>query len=492
MRKHAFILAILASLVAGCGDESSDNNTSGTCKVNVCKDASTLIRCDGGISREESCGLNKECRGNACVDKTSGNTCDVDVCKDASILIQCFVGIPMEVPCGENKECRGNACVDKTSGNTCDVDVCKDLTTLIKCNGGVPTEESCAADKECRGNACVAKTPSDGSGCKTDTCKDSSTMNVCENGKYVEYSCGAGRECKAGKCVALGPVLPTCLPQCVVDPAGKVIDPGNDGEADWDKYHACVNESISTGLTSCDTGKICLYGGCVDSFSEKDTCEDAAGTGYCTADLMHAVVCAGSGKKTIWTCKAPCSVGSDGIVDCPKDEPKYDNQCENDYKANCYNDNNNVHVCVNHQIESWDCYGGSCSVDANNVVSCPKNAGIAGLGGIESGGTYGDMCNTKKYKEACIDNYYARICDKDGYVRIKPAGDCKETSGNKVEYSVPASCDTTQYMPFCINNGKAIGFCAYDNPDDLTVGVYKAAQCPSCNSVADAEACMFL
>ena len=141
----------------------------------------------------------------------------------------------------------------------------------------------------------------------------------------------------------------------------------------------------------------------------------------------------------------------------------------------------------------FSCASGTCSVDSNNTIYCPKTAGLAGLGGIESGGTYGDECNVKKYQEACIDNYYARICDKDGVVRIKPAGDCHISSTNplKVEYTGGAACDTSNYMPFCINDGKAIGFCAYTS-DDLSVGMYKAAHCPSCQNQADAEACMRL
>ena len=259
-------------------------------------------------------------------------------------------------------------------------------------------------------------------------------------------------------------------------------------------YTACENGYLTQKLT-CPTGTVCIYGSCTAPFSEDDPCEDAVGYGYCTADEMHAVVCGTKGRKTIWTCKDTCYVDSDGIVDCPK-KPREDDttphECENDFKATCINNGAQVQLCQKHKIVTWDCYGNTCAVDSNNAIYCPKTAELAGLGGLESGGTYGDACNVKKYQEACIDQYYARICDYDGVVRIKPAATCKISASNslKVEYSDAAPCDpNVDIMPFCINDGKAIGFCTYAS-EDLQTGVFKAAQCKSaCNSQADAERC---
>lgn len=498
MRKLAWLMAVLGLFAVSCdSDSDSENTMPQSCTADYCKDSSILVHCYNGYPAEEPCTAGSSCIANKCVLNGNSNICTADVCLDASTLQKCINGTPVVQACStaNHEVCEGNQCIAK-SQNTCTADVCLDASTLQKCVNGTPVVQACSSvnHEVCEGNQCVVKTSDNDTGsCKIDKCKDKSTMSICENGQYVDYACGTGRICKDGACVAGTAQAPDCLDQCVVDPEGKTIDPGKDG-LNWDKYHACVNGNHAAMESSCNAGQICLYGGCTDSFSENDSCEDAVGTGFCTADLMHAVVCGKNGKKTIWTCKAPCSVQEDGIVDCPKEEIKYEEQCPDNYQANCYNDNNNVHVCIKHQIVSWECYQGTCSVDAGNQVFCPKNAGIAGLGGIESGGTYGDMCNVKTYQEECIDKYYARICDEDGYVRIKPAGDCKISSTNpkKVEFSTAAVCDTSNYMPFCINNGQAIGFCAYDNMEDLSTGIYKAAQCPNCSSEQRAEECMYL
>ncbi len=432
---YALLCGLAAVLAFGCDDDEGESPA--VCQANYCQDTSTLVICDNH-------------------------------------------GLPTAVPCGAGNVCQGNACVPAASGQ-CTADVCKDQTTLLKCTGGVSSEVPCGAGNVCQGNVCVPNTSPTG-GCLVDQCKDSSTVQICENGKYVDYSCGTGRTCKEGVCLAnqLVPEAQGCVNQCT-------------GELSQ-TYHACVNGSLAAMETSCPAGQVCVYGGCVEAFTEKDLCDEPAGKGYCTADGYHAVVCGQKSTKTIWTCKGPCTTDSDGFVDCPKKaaDVTYEPQCGNDYKANCYNNNNNVHVCVNHQIESWTCYSGSCSVDDKNVITCPKNGAVAGVEGLETGGTYGDACNVKTYQEACIDEYFARICDVDGVVRLKPAGDCKISSTNpkKVEYDVVGSlCDTSDYMPFCINDGQAIGFCAYSG-DDLSIGVYKASQCKNCNSPARAEECM--
>ena len=430
-------LGLVIMLAAGCGDDNSKENNGQDeqpeCSANACKDDNTLKVCESGTYREESCGEGKKCSENACV------------------------------PAGdvEQPECTSNAC--------------KDDNTLKVCESGKYREEPCGEGRKCSDNACVPM-GANPELCSADACKDDTTAKICSGGVYVEQPCGDDEVCKGGTCT---PTVEKCTYHECLDELSE-------------SYHACVNGSISAETSSCAEGQACLYGSCIESFKEGSACDDAEGVGYCTADKKHAVVCNNKHKLAIWTCADECRVDTDGVVDCPKKPRPKPHECEKDYKAECINDNNQVRLCMDYEIVTWDCYGATCSVDAKNTIYCPKSAGVAGLGGLESGGTYGDECNVKKYQEACIDKYYARICDKDGVVRIKPAGDCKVSSLNplKVEYSTAAACDTSNCMPFCINDGKAIGFCAYDG-DDLSVGIYKAAACDSCKTQADAEACMY-
>ncbi len=432
MRKYAYLLTIMASLFAGCNDDSNDSHSE------------------------------------------DGAPCTADACQNGAVQLKCVNGKTQAVLCGLDQICLGNSCVSSKTEDACTADVCLNSSVLRKCESGKYTNKACGDDEVCSGSSCKKGSKED---VCLDKCKDSSTMSICENGTYVDYPCGESRYCSEGVCIAKKPDVPDCVDECT-DELSKT-------------YHACVNGNHAAALSTCGDGKACVYGGCVDEFVEGDNCSEATGAGYCHAYGLHAVVCHDVNKK-IWTCQAPCSVGDDGIVDCPKKTPAYEKQCEDNYKANCYNDNYNVHVCVKHQIVSWDCYGGTCSVDDKNEVYCPRNAGVAGLGGVTEGGTYDDMCNLKEYQEACIDKYFARICDLDGKVRIKPAGDCRQSSTNpkKVEYTVPAACDPdTQAAPFCINNGTAIGICTYAKGDD-SVSYFTASMCPSCKSDEDAKKCM--
>ena len=445
MRTYAsLILAVSVCFWVGCSEghssDSSDlKDPADTCSANICKDVMTLKVCEGGSYREEPCGTGKKCEGNQCVSATE---------------------------------------VQPIGPETCSVNKCKNSDTLMICEGGSYRDEDCGTGKKCSVDQCITDTDHGQTSleCTENSCKNEMIQKICSGGVYVEHPCGSDEKCNGGECVQT-------VEKCTFHECTDELS---------ETYHACVAGNLSIGLSQCETGKSCLYGSCVDTFEEGTTCNGAEGSGYCTADKFHAVVCNDKHKLAIWTCADEC-IETDGVVDCPKKARPKPHECENDYKAECINNNNQVRLCKNNQIVTWDCYGGTCHVDSNNAIYCPKNAGVAGLGGIESGGTYDDVCNVKTYQEACINDYYARICDKDGIVRIKPAGDCKISASNplKVEYTYGAPCDTSDYMPFCINEGKAVGFCAYDG-EDLSVGIYKAAQCPSCQTQADAEACMYL
>ncbi len=410
-----------------------------------------------------------------CDDSSSSNNDDVctkNTCVNSTTLNVCNDGTPQAERCPENEICNIDHCEPLQLDN-CKVNICKNNETLMVCTDGTYHEENCGPNKVCNADQCTPIT--DSQTCSVNECKNSTTQKVCSEGVFVEHPCGENEVCSNGDCIA---DPNKCTAHICTEEMSNT-------------YHACVNGNVSAELSQCAEGTACLYGSCVANFEEGANCDDEEGVGYCTADKQHAVVCNAKNKLAIWTCADECLMNGN-IVDCPKTPRPKPHECEKDYRAECINNNAQVKVCVDYQLVTWDCYGNTCSVDDNNTIYCPRTAGLAGLGGLESGGTYGDECNVKKYQEACIDNYYARICDKDGIVRIKPAGDCKTSASNplKVEYTMAADCDASDYMPFCINDGKAIGFCAYDN--DLSIEIYKAAQCPSCQSQEDANHCMLL
>ena len=379
---------------------------------------------------------NGRCVNDQCL--TDPVECTQDICKDEHTLLKCSQGVSSEMPCGGDELCSGNACV-KQSSTECTQDICKDEHTLLKCSQGVSSEMPCGGDELCSGNACVKQSSTE---CTADECIDetgtSNRIRVCTNGVFQE--------------------------------------------------------------TTCSTGQVCEGGGCMDAFTLDEKCTDPDGFGKCTADGKHAIVCF-KNEITRFTCAEACQDGEEGIVNCPKkaNPPTYDECDPKTYRATCINNNANVQVCVKRQIVLWDCYNNICSVDENNEIFCPADAVAAGEGGLEFGGSYGDVCNAFKYQESCIDDYYALICDVDNKVRIKPARDCKISADNplKVDYDpagtecdVELTGDISKFAPFCINHGQAIGFCGYVD-DTHTSGIYKAAQCLGCDSDERAIECMY-
>ena len=417
-----------------------------------------------------------------CDDSDSNDTdtpqkqCTADKCKDSSVLLQCKDGQTTEVKCGEGKTCTDNACKPVDPADKCTTDTCKDANTLYKCTNGTLTETPCGEGKTCTDNACKSVDPSDK--CTTDTCKDANTLYKCTNGKLTETPCGEGKTCTDNACK---PVDPNA--ECTVS----VCD-----ENDPKKLKKCENNKFVDAL--CADGEICEGGGCMNEFEIGATCSDPDGFGKCTADGNNAIVCHGNRIKR-YTCKAPCKDGEDGIVDCPKKAPKppQEKECkDSEVVPECSADKSSVTLCQKGKYTTWQCANQSCSVDKKGAITCDR---VADPDALTQGGTYGDPCNASKYQEKCIDKYYALICDIDQKVRIKPAGDCAIDPQNplKVTYTKAATCDTaTQAMPFCINEGKAIGFCSFISGGDSSVGEFLAAQCPSCNGEEDAKACMML
>ena len=371
-------------------------------------------------------------------------------------------------------------CDDSDSNDTdtpqkqCTADKCKDSSVLLQCKDGQTTEVKCGDGKTCTDNACKPVDLSDK--CTTDTCKDANTLYKCTNGTLTETPCGDGKTCTDNACK---PVDPNA--ECTV----AVCD-----ENDPKKIKKCENNKFVDAL--CADGEICEGGGCMKEFEINAACSDPDGYGKCTADGNNAIVCHGNRIKR-YTCKAPCKDGEDGIVDCPKKAPKptEEKECkDSEVMPKCSADKSSVELCQKGKYTTWQCANQSCSVDKTGNIKCDR---VADPDALTQGGTYGDPCNASKYQEKCIDKYYALICDTDQKVRIKPAGDCAIDPQNplKVTYTKAATCDTaTQVMPFCINEGKAIGFCSFVSGGDSSVGKFLAAQCPSCNGEEDAKACM--
>ena len=373
-------------------------------------------------------------------------------------------------------------CDDSDSNDTdtpqkqCTADKCKDSSVLLQCKDGQTTEVKCGVGKTCTDNACKPVDSNDK--CTTDTCKDANTLYKCTNGTLTETPCGEGKTCTDNACK---PVDPNA--ECTV----AVCD-----ENDPKKIKKCENNKFVDAL--CADGEICEGGGCMREFEIDAACSDPDGYGKCTADGNNAIVCHGNQIKR-YTCKAPCKDGEDGIVDCPKKAPKppEEKECkDSEVVPKCSADKSSVELCQKGKYTTWQCANQSCSVDKNGTITCDR---VADPDALTQGGTYGDPCNASKYQEKCIDKYYALICDTDQKVRVKPAGDCAIDPQNplKVTYTKAATCDTaTQVMPFCINEGKAIGYCAFAGDGDSSVGEFLAAQCPSCNGEEDAKACMKL
>ena len=369
-----------------------------------------------------------------------------------------------------NGECVNDQCVPKS--DACTSDVCKDSTTLLKCDGGKTVVQACGDNEVCENSSC--KTVSTPDECTSDVCKDSTTLLKCDSGKTVVQACGDNEVCEDGSCKTV-----STADECTSDVC-------------QDSTTILTCDGGKLGATKlCGVGEVCEGGGCMTAFTIGESCDEGDGVGKCTADGQNAIVCH-KGKVTRYTCKEPCQDDEEtGIVDCPKkSSATTEKECNaKTYVPVCSSDRSSVQVCVKGEIQTWQCANQSCSVDAKGEITCPREVDPDAL---TSGGTYGDPCDGSKYQEACIDQYYALICDYDNIVRIKPAGDCKISSDNplKVSYSTAATCNAeTDYMPFCINNGQAIGFCAFTS-DDTGDAVYKAAQCKGCDGEERAKECM--
>ena len=428
--------AALALTMFGCDDSDSNDASQNSCTADKCKNSETLYKCTDGVVSEVKCGEGHTCVNNACKPNATvepGDKCTADKCKDADTLYKCTDGVVSEVKCGEGQTCVDDACKPKTPvdpGDKCTADKCKDSSTLYKCTDGVVSEVKCGEGQTCVDDAC--KSDASSSECTKNVCdeNDPSKLKKCENGKFVE--------------------------------------------------------------TLCAEGEVCEGGGCMKQFTIGEECGDADGFGKCTADRANAIVCH-KGKITRYTCAEPCTDGEDGFVDCSKKatKPPVEKECkDSEFVPECSPDKSSVKLCQHGKFTTWNCADNSCAVDSKGGITCDR---VPPDGALTEGGTYGDPCDPKRYQEKCIDKYYALICDSDYVVRVKPAGDCAPDSKNplKVVYTKSASCDPeTQIMPFCINDGKAIGYCAYLKDGDSTQGEFLAAQCANCTSEERAEECM--
>ncbi len=483
MKKWLTFFALsFAFAAAGCNGTESDDSEQ--CAADACKDSGTLYRCDNGTRTEVKCNAGEVCADNACKPQSdTGDACAADACKDSGTLYRCDNGTRTEVKCNAGEVCADNACKPQSdTGDACAADACKDSGTLYRCDNGTRTEVKCNAGEVCADNACKPQSDT-GDACAADACKDSGTLYRCDNGTRTEVKCNAGEVCADNACKSQS------------DTGGECTRSACDA-SDASTVKECQNGKYVPKL--CGDGEICYGGGCMRSFVIGEPCSDADGYGKCTADGNNAIVCHKS-HITKYTCADPCEDGEDGFANCPKKstKPQEEKECnDSDVMPTCADDKSSVYLCQKGKYTTWNCADNSCAVDSKGAITCDR---VPEAGALTEGGTYGDPCDGKRYQEKCIDKYFALICDTDYIVRIKPAGDCAIDPANplKVTYTKAAACDATIYedskdniLPFCINGGKAIGYCMYNDPDDLSSGEYRAAQCADCTSQERANACM--
>lgn len=220
-----------ASMVLGCADDVKKS-----CKMDVCKDSQTVLKCEAGVQTEENC--QNGCDAGKCL-PSDLEKCKSDECKDVNTLLKCneLTGVRIEEVCingcdagkckeNVNEKCTSDVCendkvllkCDVLTGvqreekcengceagrckpaekEKCNADVCKDVMTLYKCNveTGVQTEEACKYG--CDGGKCKS---SEHEKCKSDVCKDDKVLLKCDDnsGNLSEEACQYG--CDGGKC----------------------------------------------------------------------------------------------------------------------------------------------------------------------------------------------------------------------------------------------------------------------------------------------------
>ena len=241
-------------------------------------------------------------------------------------------------------------------------------------------------------------------------------------------------------------------------------------------YMKCVDNHYV--LSECENGTVCIGGSCIDvsGLGESDGCLDQDGnkfpdgTGYCTENGEHAIVCK-NGKMTVFTCKQPCSNNEDtGIVSCPKEaaeEETVEKECNpKTYVPTCFNDGANVRVCQKGFVNVWSCNNSDCNVDESNAITCSH---VDAEGALHTGGTIGDDCSWTDYTETCGTSDwgpYAVQCI-GGKVDVAACGTCTPDEGAKtVTCDGTPECDPSADNAadvFCINENSAIAYCTYSN-----------------------------
>ncbi len=263
-----------------------------------------------------------------------------------------------------------------------------------------------------------------------------------------------------------------------------------EGEALSSSYMACENGAYV--LRECEGDKVCVGGSCVeDNFGSTDDCSAGDenlpdGTGYCTENGEHAIVCK-AGKVTVFTCKEPCSVGEDNIVNCPKEKAPgiIEKECNpKTYVPTCINGGANALVCQKGQINTWSCGNNDCNVAADGAITCSH---IDVEGALHKGGTIGDDCSWTDYTETCgkSDLGPFSVTCFAGKVAVTPCGICvPNEDGKTVSCTGEPACDSQSddaATLYCMNNNSVLGYCTYDD-------VWEVTACASCSS--QKEACM--
>jgi len=259
----------------------------------------------------------------------------------------------------------------------------------------------------------------------------------------------------------------------------------NEGEELSASYMSCENGSYV--LRECEGDTVCVGGSCIENnFGSTDGCYENGnklpdGTGYCTENGEHAIVCK-NGKVTVFTCKQPCSSDEDtGIVNCPKEAAPEETEKEcnaKTYVPTCINGGANALVCQKGVVNTWSCNNNDCNVDAKGAITCSH---IDAEGALHTGGTIGDDCSWTDYVQTCGKSDlgpFAVTCYA-GKVEVTPCGTCTANDdGKTVSCTGDPACDSQSSDAaelFCMNNDSVLGYCTYDD-------VWEVSACASCST----------
>ena len=398
-------LICASSMISACGGDDSEN----TCRVDKCKDASTLLVCSQETSTyvEKACALG--CENGACKKDTS-EKCTQSTCKDDKVLLKCDVATGETIESVCEFGCEKNDCKSAPTSDKCTKDACKDNQTLLVCNPSTGTTTEQACEHGCIGNACVA-----GPTCTKDTCKDDQTLLVCNAalGTTTEKACEHG--CKGDACVE----LPKCT-QDVCQNAQTLL--------------VCDKSTQVATASPCADDEVCTFGKC-----EKTTVEDLLPK---DCDVEDAPVCIGDTMSVF--CDDYDGEGvKPFIVHCLEGRRCVDGACQDVENAACVasscQDLSTLLECKDGKREAVSCGTGKicmndACVEAGDIAPCKSDTDCGATQMCYQNVCYeksnmalnvGDPCKASTFQEYCKGD----VEYKCGYDDTVETNDCKEYNG---------------------------------------------------------------